>query len=504
MAPNPATTDTSIAYFNHLLPEGEELFDYQHVGVAYALVQTLDGKGCFICDEQGLGKTRQAIVTCKAKGSKRILVIMKASLKLNWANEIARCAPEWDMQILKGTTPYQTTARVVLINFDILTAWADSLIADGFDAVIIDESHYVKSKGTVKSPVQRTVAALKLTADIRNRKGLVLLLSGTPFLNKPIELLPQLEMIGRLRDVTPKPYKGDSDAAWEKAFKANYCWDPETGTYNGSNNPNLLNLGMRGYGYVRRLRNEVLDLDDTHRIAVPLSLNGGLTRYFERERNFKPTKPQSYFIELMGMLRQEAGLAKIPAAVDWIKDFMEENPGRKLVVWAWHIPVQQGVAEALNKAGIKAIYWGGARNVAETEALKAEFNKGEAQVIVCSLLAHAFGHTLVGDGSNVTDSLFVEMPWHPGNVSQAEDRINRIGREAAAVFAHTLVAEGTIDEWLSDLIRDKWEAFKAGADGTVDEGEVDNIQRLMIEKLKRYMQDRYGIGPNGPGLGDVI
>jgi SWI/SNF-related matrix-associated actin-dependent regulator 1 of chromatin subfamily A len=494
---------TNICNFDHLLPEGEELYDFQHVGVGYALVQTLDGKGCFICDEQGLGKTRQGIVICKAKGCKRILIIAKNSILGNWEAEVNRCAPEWDVQVLKGRQPYElldgdqdTTA--VIISFDLLAAWADALAEFQFDAVLIDESHHVKSMGSPRKPVQRTVAALQVCEGIRARKGLVLLLSGTPFLNKPVELLPQLEMIGRLKDITPQPKRGDGIDAWRKTFKSFYCWNDEKQDYSGSQRPNLLNTRARGYGFLRRLRNDVLNLDDTHRIHTPLDLNGAMANYWRIEQNFTPKHPNSYYIELLGQLRQAAGLAKIPAAVEWVQDFLTENEGKKLVVWAWHIPVQRGIADALNKAGVKAIYWGAAKGKTEIEALKREFNEGEAQVLVCSLQMHAFGHTLVGDGKNVTDSLFVESPWHPGAVAQAEDRINRIGREAAAVFAHTLVAPGTVDEWLVDLIASKWDVFKATVEGNVPEGEEAQIQRLLIDKLRAYMLAKYGIGPNGP------
>src|SRR5205809_328796 len=102
-----SNSGTVTVNFDSWLPEGETLFDYQHVGVAYALMQCADGKGSFIADEQGLGKTRQAITTALVRGSRKILVICKASLKANWQREIKRCAPEWETQILAGNRPYE-------------------------------------------------------------------------------------------------------------------------------------------------------------------------------------------------------------------------------------------------------------------------------------------------------------------------------------------------------------------------------------------------------------
>jgi SWI/SNF-related matrix-associated actin-dependent regulator 1 of chromatin subfamily A len=464
--------------FDSYLPEGESLFDYQHNGVAYALLATRDGKGTFIADEQGLGKTRQAIVTAKVRGCKKILVICKASLKGNWEREVNRCAPDWTTQIVAGTRPYETIAQVVICNYDLLSTWAAALLAERFDCMILDESHYCKSLGTPKKPVQRTVAAIHVAADVRSRNGLVLLLTGTPLLNRPVELVTQLQLMGRLEEISPKPRYGTTDRDWEFAFKNTFCGPENNGwgtTYNGATNLRLLNEKLRGSCFVRRMRAEVLDMDETHRIHTPLSLNGGLDNYHHIENTFVAKNEKSFYIELLNALRKAAGQAKIDAAVDWINTFQEENPGKKLVVWAWHIEVQREIARR-----VKGIYFAGAKDV---EAAKRDFNEGDAQVIVCSLQAHREGHTLVGDGHNVTDCLFVEMPWHPGAVSQAEDRINRIGRKADAIFAHTLVVDDTVDGWLASLIAEKWNTFKAAADGTIPEGEELDIRNALIQML---------------------
>jgi hypothetical protein len=157
-------------------------------------------------------------------------------------------------------------------------------------------------------------------------------------------------------------------------------------------------------------------------------------------------------------LRELAGEAKVGAAVEWIDNFLDENPGKKLVVFAWHVSVQKAIAKATG-----GIYLAGSKDI---EKSKADFNEGDARVIVCSLQAHREGHTLVGDGMNVTDVLFVENPWHAGAKSQAEDRINRIGRQAEAVFAWTLLAaEADIDVWLNELVESKRVVATGAADG---------------------------------------
>jgi hypothetical protein len=488
--------------FDHLLPEGEHLLDFQTTAVAYGLMASQDGKGVMIGDEQGLGKTATAITLAKlfalahSVDDPKFLIVAKSALKLNWAKEIARFAPEWDVQVLSGTRPYAMVGKVAIISFNLLRTWADALIAEGFTGLIIDESHVVKDPST-----QQTKAALKIATDIRARKGLVALLSGTPFLNRPVELVPQLQMMGRIEEVAPLPRYGTTDRDWEFSFKNTFCAPKKVYAggrsfteYKGASRQDLMNTRMRNRFYIRRLRKAVLNMSETHRVHVNLSLNGDLDPYWDVEKNFVAKDPRSFMLELLTQLRITAGCCKIPAAIEWVKDFIEENEGKKLVAWAWHIEVQKQLAAALNEAGIKAVYLKGEQDAGRIEEAKEAFNDGDVQVIVCSLQAHREGHTLLGDGTNVTDSLFVEQPFHPGAVSQAEDRISRIGRTAEAVFAHTLIVPGTVDIWLEDMIASKWEAFKAGADGSIAEWEEDSVQKEMMDRLAAHLRSKYGEG----------
>lgn len=488
--------------FDSYLPKTEHLLDFQTTAVAYGLMATQDGKGVMIGDEQGLGKTATAITLAKVFAAAHsikdptFLIVAKSALKSNWEKEIRRFAPEWDVQVLSGTRPYALTGKVAIISFNLLSKWANALMAEGFTGLIIDESHVVKDPKTLQ-----TKAALKIAADIRSRKGLVALLSGTPFLNRPVELVPQLQMMGRIEEVAPQPRLGTTDKDWAFAFMNTFCAPQKVYAagrsftkYTGGSRQDLMNNRMRNRFYIRRLRKAVLNMSETHRVHVNLSLNGDLNPYWDVEKNFVAKDPRSFMLELLTQLRITAGRCKIPAAIEWVKDFIEENEGKKLVAWAWHVEVQQELTNALNEAGIKAIYLKGEQDKGRIEEAKEAFNDGDVQVIVCSLQAHREGHTLLGDGTNVTDSVFLELPWHPGAVSQAEDRISRIGRQADAVFAHTLIVPNTVDTWLEDMIASKWDTFKAGADGSIAEWEEGSIQKQMMDRLAQHLIEKYGEG----------
>ena len=63
-----------------------EPYEYQKEGIAYAL----EKKRCILGDEQGLGKTVEAIGLLTATRAFPALVICPASLKINWQRELRK------------------------------------------------------------------------------------------------------------------------------------------------------------------------------------------------------------------------------------------------------------------------------------------------------------------------------------------------------------------------------------------------------------------------------
>ena len=68
---------------------GGELKPFQRAGVSYLLAQ----RRAFLADEQGLGKTIEALATLEADGAYPAVVVCPASLKLNWLRELERWLP---------------------------------------------------------------------------------------------------------------------------------------------------------------------------------------------------------------------------------------------------------------------------------------------------------------------------------------------------------------------------------------------------------------------------
>src|SRR3954447_15481269 len=163
-----------------------KLMPFQTAGVVYALRQ----RRAFIADEQGLGKTVEALAAVEAADAYPAVVVCPASLKLNWLRECARWLPGRRAEPLSGRRGPLPLAEIVVVNYDVLDARADALADLEPGAVIFDESHYVKNP-----KANRTKAAIDLSARLP-ADALRLPLPGTPPGHPPPELGPH---IGALR-----------------------------------------------------------------------------------------------------------------------------------------------------------------------------------------------------------------------------------------------------------------------------------------------------------------
>jgi SWI/SNF-related matrix-associated actin-dependent regulator 1 of chromatin subfamily A len=133
--------------------------------------------------------------------------------------------------------------------------------------------------------------------------------------------------------------------------------------------------------------------------------------------------------------------------------------GRKVVVAAHHRDI---VDEVANRHGGLKIQ--GGMSVKEVEAVKARFQEAsaaEAPVLVLSIQAAKTGHTLTA----AQEILFLEQPWTPADVSQTYSRLHRIGQQGS-VTATYMLAAGTVDEDIYDLIEEKRSVVDQATEGT--------------------------------------
>ncbi|HEV7938941.1 MAG TPA: DEAD/DEAH box helicase [Solirubrobacteraceae bacterium] len=486
---------------------GGELKPFQRAGVAYLLEQ----RRAFLADEQGLGKTIEALATLEADDGYPAIVVCPASLKLNWMREIERWLPGRSAQTLTGmgskradapdlsssaaipsaadasveppgtaavasasaTAAAIPPADITVVNYDILAARAQTLAAMAPRALVLDESHYCKN-----AAAKRTQAVGRLAASVPS-DGLVLALTGTPVMNRPPELIAQLRILGRLADF-------GSGAQFGRRFK-------------GVDAHVRLHWHLRSRCFVRRLKVDVLpQLPAKTRTVVPVELdNESEYRLAETDviawLRSRPLDLSELDAKVAAALRAErlvrlnalkmlAARGKLHAALAWIHDFC--SSGERLVVFARHREIQRAVIERFPHA---LHILGEDTHVARDASLSAfqEADRADNQLIVCSIEVAGQGLTLT-QASNVA---FLELDWTPAKHDQAEDRCHRIGQQDA-VNAWYLLAAGTIDETMATLLERKRAIIGAVTDGREesDEGIVDALARELAGEPYKHLR----------------
>ncbi|HWI09034.1 MAG TPA: DEAD/DEAH box helicase, partial [Solirubrobacteraceae bacterium] len=438
---------------------GGELAPFQWAAVRYAL----DARRCFLADEQGLGKTVEALATLEADGAFPAVVVCPASLKLNWQRETERWLPHRSVAVVEGRGGAAPSADVTILNYEIVAAHREALSRRAPRALVVDESHYVKNP-----QARRTQAVRRLAASVRD-DGLRLALSGTPVMNHAEELVAQLRVIGRLDDF-------GSGAQFARRFR-------------GDASEERLHWHLRRRCFVRRLKSEVLpQLPAKRQVVVPVALsNTAEYRLAEEdviawlrsqpldlsELNAKIASTlRAERLAQLGTLQRLAARGKLAAALTWIHDFLES--GEPLVVFARHVEVQ----EALLARFPDAAHLLGRDSAAAREAAVRGFQSVDGpQLLVGATRVAGQGITLTR-ASNVA---FLELEWTPAMHDQAEDRCHRIGQHDA-VTAWYLLAAGTIDETMAALIQRKRGIVAAVTDGRRLEG--DGLVEAVVRELR--------------------
>jgi len=296
-------------------------------------------------------------------------------------------------------------------------------------------------------------------------------LTGTPILNRPIEIFTALNLI----DPVTFP------SFWR--FAQRYCgaryngfgWD-----FSGATNTKELHEILTATLMIRRLKTDVLkELPEKTRSVVPLEINRKAYNAIYKELMEALTFAGGEVIALTEIekAKQAVVRAKMDAVKGWIDDYLAVND--RLVVFATH---------HITIDTLKAAYEGRCVVVdgrtSQTERQKAvdAFQADDGpSLFIGNIKAAGVGITLTA--ANAT--AFVEMGWTPGEHVQAEDRVHRIGQAADNVTAYYLIAADTIEEDIAQQIDRKAQVLSAVLDG-----DVMAEDSLLTELMNKIREER--------------
>ena len=468
-------------------PAGLQYMPFQKAGIAYCLkrMHTL------IADEMGLGKTITALGVANTIHAQSILIVCPASLKINWQREAAK----WllgnpGISVIEGKALKGTIGPVVVTNYERVTkSGLDP--SQVWDLIIYDEAHYLKNPKAA-----RTKAALALRGDK------VLFLTGTPVINRPMDLHTILK-------AAKVPWAKSRSAYGLRYCEAEYTtWGLNT---DGASNLEELGEKLRGSIMVRRMKVDVLDdLPGKARQIVVLSSLGvvadveaeasayerweletgearqtlaelrsqgatGTSGYRAAVARLKSSRVR--FAE-MAELRHVTALKKVKHIVDLAAETVDSSGN--CFVCGHHTDVIAGIVSGLRRRGIVTESITGQTPMALRQAYVDRFQAKEIQCIVGSTRACGVGLTL----TSTSQVIFAELDWSPSAISQAEDRTHRIGQKNA-VLSRLCVFEGSVDARIATRIVEKEEVIESIMDYAVENEEEENTLNNLSQGVDR-------------------
>ncbi len=414
-----------------------------------------------IADEMGLGKSVQALAGTLNQWP--VLIICSMGQRFMWRDEIQKwtTADEDDIEIIDHQSKIDFSKKYYIIHWDVLRFAEKLLKSKRWKAAIVDEAHKGKNR-----KAKRTRALFKLRAPVK------VALTGTPIVNRPDEIW------AILRFLYPERYK----AYWE--FFHAYChatqnhwgaWEVQ-----GVKNKELLIKELQTLALRRRKKTVAPELPDKIYQTFTIDLSPEQRRaYNEMKEQMIAQIDSSTTLMSPTVLSQMMRLRQIAigtgfftdgpgsnAKINFVRELMEERHGRKTVIVTQFVWAAKTIIESLKADGLKTGGFTGETPSEARAALVKDLQEGDLEVLVMTVQTGGEGWTLTAADMLI----FVDRPWSPAVVKQAEDRVHRL-TTTNNVHIVTLLARDTIEQRIEEVIDFKQEMFDEIFDGVEDKSD---------------------------------
>ncbi|MGW3204827.1 DEAD/DEAH box helicase [Streptomyces sp. NPDC001135] len=435
------------------------LRDYQLRGLGWLARMTALGLGGCLADDMGLGKTVTLIALhlhrqTDASTAGPTLVVCPASLLGNWQREIERFAPGVPVRRFHGAgraLGSVTAGEFVLTTYGTMRLDAERLAAPRWGMVVADEAQHVKNPRSATARALRSLGAHARVA-----------LTGTPVENNLTELWAILDwttpgLLGRLgtfRARYAQPVEGGLDPAAAQRLaglvrpfllrrrKSDPGIAPELPPKTESDHPVALTPEQAGLyeALVRETLDGITAADAMARRGMIVRLLTGLKQICNH--------PAQFLQEDEPRLVGRSG--KLELLDELLGTILAEGSG--VLVFTQYVRMARLLERHLAARGVPSLLLHGGTPVSARDELVRRFQDGEAPVFLLSLKA-------AGTGLNLTRAEHVvhyDRWWNPAVEAQATDRAYRIG-QTRPVQVHRLIAEGTLEDRIADLLDRKRE-----------------------------------------------
>jgi SNF2 family DNA or RNA helicase len=444
---------------------------YQQEGCQWLANRGLHG---ILGDEMGLGKTVQVAVTLEAARPvrRRTLVVTTKSTLYNWPVELGWWAPSWRAVAVPDTRSLKKAiasgADVLVLTWGLISRLRGQLADWCPDTIIVDEAQYAKEG--YKTDRGKALAALS------GQARSILLMTGTPLMNRPAELWFLFHLL------EPEAY------ATFLPFAERFCAPSEVQVrtrngirsymdYSGSNNQDELAQRLSCV-QLRRKKAEVLtDLPPRHESTVYTQVSSKLrTAWREALSAMSSSEVRDAQIlqQFLAVYRQ-VGVEKVEAVVDLVSTILSSGDGPAIVLIR-NTDVHKALEEALSEVRVCSIT-GSTPGTSRIEIVRS-FQAGAYDVLI--------GSEAVREGVTLTRARHViqaQYWWTESAMDQGHSRAHRFGQERP-VLVHYVHAKGTIDDHIVRAVQRK----KQLREGIVEAAVEISLLDLIREDLRNDPQ----------------
>ncbi|MFF4548678.1 DEAD/DEAH box helicase [Streptomyces sp. NPDC001406] len=446
------------------------LRDYQLRGLGWLARMTSLGLGCCLADDMGLGKTITLIALhlhrrTDASAAGPTLVVCPASLLGNWQREIERFAPGTPVRRFHGarrSLDAVADGEFVLTTYGTMRMDAARLGEVPWGMAVADEAQHVKNPYAATAKALRSIGARARVA-----------LTGTPVENNLSELWAILDwttpgLLGRLGTFRARyahavesgrdPLAAERLSRLVRPFllrrrKSDPGIAPELPPKTETDHPVPLTEEQTGLyeALVRETLERIRAADGMERRGLIVKLLTGLKQICNH--------PAQFLKEDRPTIAGRSG--KLELLDELLDTILSEGAG--VLVFTQYVRMARLLERHLSARGVASQLLHGGTPVAGREAMVRRFQDGEVPVFLLSLKA-------AGTGLNLTRAEHVvhyDRWWNPAVEAQATDRAYRIG-QTRPVQVHRLIAEGTVEDRIAELLSRKREL----ADAVLGAGEA--------------------------------
>lgn len=423
-----------------------ELLPHQEIGARFLAAR----HRALLADEQRVGKTPTSIRACDYTGLTSVLVLCPSIARQNWLREFERFSKRTGKVI--ATRKDNAHPSLTICSYDLLIHQSVyKQIARPWGAVILDESHFLKSD---PSEAKRSDAAWKIAVAARYCWAL----SGTPAPNHAGELYQLL----RHFNVIGCSY-------WQ--FIEFYCRVSNEGKVVGNKNVEALRKLLEPIMLRRLLKDVAPDMPPIQWSTVMVEPGPVSAEQLCREVAKDHTTALPADAKLAAMkqgkalaerlqqaqaeidqldprdslwFRRYCGLQKIQPVVELVRSEFD-NGMERIVIFGWHRDVLAAIAQDLEGE----LLYGGTSDPERNRIIDG-FRDGEIRVVCAQILTAGTAIDL----SAADDVLFVEQDWTPSNNAQAAMRVMSQFKKRP-VRARAVGIAGSIDEAVTGTLQRK-------------------------------------------------